>query len=231
MSNLNTNIELLAQRLDALENINNKQSEQIESLQREAASLEGAQKQSDRASNNSGKLIAPAISVFVLVASAFIGNFVIDKIDLLEKDVVVLTVSAADREARVKAIGDRQIPSLGDVESALAKIDTRLTGLESSYELMRGVDSTQNSDIAILRASSSANDTRAASMLQRVESTEKGIDGISEMSRIHSKNISSIDAKTSAGFVEIESQLRGIQAMFIGALDASDRIVGTIWQK
>ena len=227
----NTNIELLAQRLDALEGINNKQSEQIENLQKDAAALEGAQKQADRSSNSNAKYIGPVVSVIVLIVSAFIGKFIIDKLDGLNNQVVELTVSAADREARVRALSDRKIPSLSEVESSLAKFDTRITTLESSFSVMRGVDTSQSDEISKISARLSANDAQTAGIDQKLSSAAKDIETLQITASQNQRDIRAIDAKTSAGFVEIESQLRGIIATLQVKFDQVEGLASMTYQK
>ena len=227
----NTNIELLAQRLDALEGINNKQSDQIESLQTAAAALEGAQKQADRTSNSNAKYVGPAVSIIVLIVSAFIGKFIIDKLDGLDNQVVELTVAAADREARVRTLSDRKIPSLSEVESSMAKFDTRITTLESSFSVMRNVDTSQSSDISQISASLSSNDAKTAGIDQKLSSAAKDIEMLQATATQNQKDIRAIDAKTSAGFVEVESQLRGIIATLQVKFDQVEGLASMTYQK
>ena len=227
----NTNIELLAQRLDALEGINNKQSDQIENLQNAAASLEGAQRQADRTSNSNAKYVGPAVSIIVLIISAFIGKFIIDKLDGLDSQVVELTVAAADREARVRTLSDRKIPNLSEVESSMAKFDTRITTLESSFEVMRDVDTVQSNSIAKLGAELSSNDEKTAGIDQKLSSAAKDIEMLQATATQNQKDIRAIDAKTSAGFVEVESQLRGIIATLQVKFDQVQGLASMTYQK
>jgi chromosome segregation ATPase len=226
-----TNIELLAQRLDALEGINTKQSEQIETLQREAAALEGAQKQADRTSNSNSKYVGPAVSVMVLIVSAFIGKFIIDKLDALNTQVVDLTVSAADREARVRTLSDRKIPSLSEVESALAKFDTRITTLESSFSVMQATDGRQDADIVSLRSAQSTSEAKGSAHEQQIAEISRDMARLQDVANTNQRDIRAIDAKTSAGFVEVESQLRGIIATLQVKFDQVEGLASVTYQK
>ncbi len=226
-----TNIELLAQRLDALEGINNKQSEQIENLQKDAAALEGAQKQADRSSNSNAKYIGPVVSVIVLIVSAFIGKFIIDKLDGLNSQVVELTVSAADREARVRALSDRKIPSLSEVESSLAKFDTRITTLESSFSVMQATDTRQDADIVSLRSSQSTSEAKGSAHEQQIVEISRDMTRMQDVVTTNQRDIRAIDAKTSAGFVEVESQLRGIIATLQVKFDQVEGLASMTYQK
>jgi hypothetical protein len=117
------------------------------------------------------------------------------------------------------------------VESSIAKFDTRITTLESSYEAMRIVDGTQTADISQIRSNLSANDAMTAGINQRVEAGATAIADLVETAKVNGRNIASLDARTSAGFVEVESQLRGTTAMISVVVDAINEKIGTLWHK
>jgi putative NADH-flavin reductase len=228
---IKSNLSAVEARLREQKEINTDQYEQISDLSRQLSEISGAQKQADRSSNSAGKFIAPVMSVVVLVASGFIGTSIIGRINELSKEVISLTVEAKGAEERLKSVEAKKLPDLGEVNSSLAKFDTRIATIESNLTVRDANNVRRDGVLAELTENTATNASRIEGNAERIAASSKRLDDLADQAKTNVRNIAAIDARMSAGFVEVESQLRGVQAVFIGALGELRGLVGTVWQK
>jgi hypothetical protein len=227
----NHQVALLAQRLEALEKRDSIQDGEIKSLTASAKKLEGADDARTRDSASSAKWIGPAVTGLMFVISLGVGGGIYGQLGALGNQVAALEVSKASKEERLKILEAKKSPDLTDINSSLAKFDTRVSTVENTQLLMQARSTERDRSISEIRQNLSSNDAQTTALEQRIMANARTIEELGEQSKINIRNIAAIDSKTSAGFVEVESQLRGTTAMLSVVIDSINEKIGTLWHK
>jgi chromosome segregation ATPase len=207
------------------------QARQIEKMQIDANTLEGELRGSKEAmkeaKSDTARYVSLAMPFIVLAISGALYGAIKDN----SASIVDLQVSRSSKEERLKDLESKKAPDLTEIQKNLAQFDTSLATIQSDL-LVRNANNVRRDTMLADHAENISKSIASIEGLQeRVSVNTRTLEDVKAQVAVNLRNLASVDAKMSAGFVEVESQMRGLQAMFIGALDSGDRIVRTIWEK
>ncbi len=206
------NIDLLAQRLAAQEELNSKQAADIAALTTEAAELRGRFAQQDKSSQSSLKLVGPVVGVAFSLLTGFVAYSITGRIDRIEGIVQDDQVEIAQRferkdqrvaanQMRIEDLEAKKIPSLSDINVTIENINTRLAVIEDNARADDVSRDRINDAVVELQARSG---TQAAAIAEH----EEEIDALEAEFNESTQRVASIRASVAANFVEVETQIR-----------------------
>lgn len=205
-----TNIQLLAQRLEATELLNAEQQKELRELRSKIDKNAGAQEARDKGGDWVKKLLPVIFSVVVIGGVGFIWNTSVDGDSNLDKKMS----SLAETQVEMRVID-------GSRDKEVERINARLAKLENK----------KSDDLGPLTARLVSAEANILRIDGAVVEHEDEIDDLEDEVNAQQKSISSIKASATASFTEVETQIRATWDV-INTMEGYNRqLDGLIWKK
>jgi uncharacterized coiled-coil protein SlyX len=224
-------VALLEQRLESLERRDGIQDEVIKDQSAALNKIEGAEDARVKASNSNSKYIGPVVTGVFFVLSLGVGGGIYGKMNQLSDQVSTLTTDLAVAGKQIAFLEAKKSPDLSEIESNQAKFDTRIATIEANLVVRDSNNVRRDATLTQQGKDIFLNEAKLAAVEQRVSANAADIAGLQEQSTRTQRNLAKVAASLNSGFTEIESQLRGFNALVATAFGAQFTPLAVLWEK